>query len=65
MLVSMCVIFARTQSAALRPMCGDIVQNSHDRAQILALWTAAGRLGRPKMEYLCLFTIILVHFGIL
>ncbi|CAL1149613.1 unnamed protein product [Cladocopium goreaui] len=29
-----------TQSAALRPMCGDIVQNSHDRAQILALWIA-------------------------
>ena len=29
----------RTTSAALRPMCGDIVHNSHDRAQILALWT--------------------------
>lgn len=33
-----------TQSCALRPMCGDLVKNSQDRAQILALWS----LGRHE-----------------
>ena len=28
----------RTPAAALRPICGEIVRDSHDRAQILALW---------------------------
>ena len=41
----------RTTSAALRPMCGDIVQNSHDRAQILALWTTgATEIGTRSMS---------------
>ena len=55
-------LFFRTQSATLRPMCGDIVQNSHDRAQILALWTAdgSGKIGKAQMENIYLH---LGHFG--
>ncbi|CAE7454643.1 PCLO [Symbiodinium natans] len=34
------VVSCWTPAAALRPICGEIVRDSHDRAQILALWIA-------------------------
>ena len=48
-----------TQSCALRPMCGDLVKNSQDRAQILALWSlGASRLQAIPRPTSCLRAIL-------